>query len=539
MRKRRVAAPIAFLIAVLSVVAGAQQTTPSSLAPSSLRDWLSMIASDDFEGRETFSEGLALAASYIADRLRESGVKPAGDRGLYFQRVSVLDVRSSNRSTVTVEVKGQTRTFRNGQGVTFPSDVGGKRTLILDDVEFVGYGIDAGTSHNDYRGLNMKGKVAVWLGSTTPSSVDQKQSERLLRNREALAIEEMGAAASISLAPIPAPPLTDSSVASGVRGIFTTSQRLDSARAPSIAGDDAFYEFLFSGSAIKFDDLKARSQRRQDIAPFRLEGVKVTFNLDADYQVVRTQYTRNVVGIVEGSDPRLRDTYVALGAHYDHLGYAQSAPGPDRIFNGADDDGTGVAALIGLARAFATGPRPRRSLLFVWHAGEEKGLYGSKYFVDYPVVPLDQIVAQLNIDMIGRNRNNDPAESNVFYAVGSDRISSELHNILMEANAASSKPFRIDFELNDSQDPERFYYRSDHYSYASRGIPVIFFFTGVHPDYHQVTDSVDRIDFDKMSRIANLVYDVARRLANLDHVPARDFRGPRLGKGSKGKLPAN
>jgi Zn-dependent M28 family amino/carboxypeptidase len=152
-------------------------------------------------------------------------------------------------------------------------------------------------------------------------------------------------------------------------------------------------------------------------------------------------------------------------------------------------------------------------------------------------VPLDRIVAQLNIDMIGRNRNNDPAEANVFYAVGSDRISSELHNILVDANAASTKPFRIDFEMNDPQDPERFYYRSDHYSYAAKGIPVIFFFTGTHPDYHQVTDSVDRIDFDKMSRIARLVYDVARGVANLDHAPVRDFKGARAGRGSKGKLP--
>jgi Zn-dependent M28 family amino/carboxypeptidase len=152
-------------------------------------------------------------------------------------------------------------------------------------------------------------------------------------------------------------------------------------------------------------------------------------------------------------------------------------------------------------------------------------------------VPIEQIVAQLNIDMIGRNRNNDPAESNVLYAVGSDRISSELHGILVDANAVLAKPLRIDFELNDPQDPERFYYRSDHYSYAAKGIPVIFFFTGVHSDYHQVTDSVDRIDFDKMSRITRLVYDVTRRVANLDHAPARDFKGPRVGKGSKGKLP--
>jgi Zn-dependent M28 family amino/carboxypeptidase len=138
--------------------------------------------------------------------------------------------------------------------------------------------------------------------------------------------------------------------------------------------------------------------------------------------------------------------------------------------------------------------------------------------------------------MIGRNRNNDGAESNVVYAVGSDRISTELHNIRVDANAASKLPLKIDFEMNDPRDPERFYYRSDHYSYAAKGIPVIFFFTGTHADYHRVTDSVEKIDFEKMSRITQLVYEVARRVANLDHVPARDVKGPRAGRGAKGKL---
>jgi hypothetical protein len=385
----------------------------------------------------------------------------------------------------------------------------------------------------------MKGKVAVWMGTSLPATIDQKQSDRLARNRESLALEEMGAAAAIGPSSSSLAPLSDSAAAAGLRGDFVSAQRLDSQRTPSITVDDTFYEFLFSGSDIKYEELKARFQKRQELVPFRLQGVKITFNLDADYQTTRTQYTRNVVGIVEGSDARLKDTYVAIGAHYDHLGYQPGVAGPDRIYNGADDDGSGVSALIGLARAFAAGPRPRRSLLFVWHAGEERGLYGSKYFADHPTVPVDKIVAQLNIDMIGRNRNNDPAEANVLYAVGSDRISSELHNVLMDANTASAKPFRIDFEMNDPQDPERFYYRSDHFSYASKGIPVIFFFTGVHPDYHQVSDSVDKIDFEKMSRVARLVYDVARRVANLDHAPVRDFKGPRAGKNSKGKLPAN
>src|SRR5262249_36853815 len=264
----------------------------------------------------------------------------------------------------------------------------------------------------------------------------------------------------------------------------------------------------------------------------------LTFELDADYQVMNTRYTRNVIGIVEGTDARLKDTYVALGAHYDHVGYSQGVlPGTqtDRISNGADDDGSGSATLIGLARAFAHA-RTKRSEIFVWHAGEEVGRYGSEYFVDHPAMPLGKIVAGLNLDGVGRNFNNLESESNTVYAVGADRISTELHNILIDGNAKLPKPMNVSFRLNDPTDTERIYYRSDHYSYAVKGIPVIFFTTFTHPDYHQVTDETSKINFEKMSRVGNLVFEIGRRLANLDHAPARDFKGPRVGKDGQGKI---
>ena len=162
---------------------------------------------------------------------------------------------------------------------------------------------------------------------------------------------------------------------------------------------------------------------------------------------------------------------------------------------------------MALARAFAQGPRPKRSLLFVWHAGEERGLYGSRYFADYPTVPLDRIVAQLNIDMIGRNRDDKTSEANTVYLVGSDRISSELHQINRDANQALQPPLKLDYEMNDPSDPEQVYYRSDHYSYAAKGIPIIFFTTGLHPDYHANTDEVSKIEFAKMTRVTQLVYE--------------------------------
>jgi Zn-dependent M28 family amino/carboxypeptidase len=202
----------------------------------------------------------------------------------------------------------------------------------------------------------------------------------------------------------------------------------------------------------------------------------------------------------------------------------------DRIWNGADDDGSGTVALMALARTFATGPRPKRSMLFVWHAGEEQGRWGSLYFVDNPSVPLDRIVAQLNIDMVGRNRDNKSSEANTVYLVGADRVSSELEAISREANRALPHPMRLDDEFNAVADPEQLYFRSDHYSYAAKGIPVIFFTTGLHADYHANTDDVSRIEFDKLTHVSQLVYEIASRVANLDHAPVRDNLGPRSNK---------
>jgi Zn-dependent M28 family amino/carboxypeptidase len=192
---------------------------------------------------------------------------------------------------------------------------------------------------------------------------------------------------------------------------------------------------------------------------------------------------------------------------------------------------------MAIARALAAGEKPKRSLLFVWHTGEEAGLYGSRYMAAHPVVPIAQMAAQLNLDMIGRNRCDDPAEANTVYVVGSDRISSELHNVNEEANASLGAPLVLDSEMNDPSDLESIYTRSDHYSYASRGVPIVFYHTGLHRDYHFVTDEVDKIEFGKMARIAELVHATAMRVGNLDREPARDNRGPRVGKGQTGRIP--
>lgn len=520
-----------------------------------LKTWLTYIASDELEGRATFSAGLGLAAGYLQRHLAEWGVAPGGDHGSYLQTVRVHGVQTTSRSSVTVRVGKASRTFRDGEGVTFPREMGGDRSVTLDRVQFAGYGLDApGIGHNDFRGADVAGAAVVYLGDSGPKALAAARARRVLAGRSRHVLDQLRGAATIGPETGRQTRARDRASAGGSPPArppvdFTSAQTLDRAMPPAVTAGDEFYTFLFSAAPVRYAELKRKAAAQEPLPSFPLADVSLTFTIDVDYTVVRTQRTHNVVAIVPGSDPALRGTYVAFGAHYDHVGYADrepladgaGAPGrvtsgtrDDRIWNGADDDGSGTVALLALAKAFATSAaKPRRSLLFVWHAGEERGLWGSRYFADQPTVPLDQVVAQLNIDMIGRNRDDNPAEANTVYLVGSDRISTELHEVNRAANAALPAPLTLDYELNDPSDLEQLYYRSDHYSYAARGVPVIFFTTGLHPDYHANTDEVSRIEFDKLTRITQLVYETGVRLANLDHPPVRDHRGPRAGKGAR------
>jgi hypothetical protein len=562
MRRARFASLLlaAVLLGAALRAAGAPAGDRGSIAPDDLRKWLTYIASDDLPGRAVFSAGLGLAAGYIADHLRAWRVTPGGDGGSFLQTVRVLGVKVKSRSSVTVQVGNDTRTFNDGDGVVFPRYVGGKRRLTLNHVEFAGYGLDLPAErHLDVSGRSREGSAVIWLGNEGPRDVDGQKYRLLLQQRSRYAVEEGRAAASIGpetagggRAAAGNPPADGA----GSRGRaipaadFTTVERLDKIVPPAIRAKDSFFEFLFSHAPTRYDELKKKAGNRDPLPSFPLDDVTLTFNVDAEYEVVRTQLTQNVVGIVEGSDPALKSSYVAFGAHYDHVGYAEGepvggdsterrtrAPGrispgaiADRIWNGADDDGSGTVGLMALARAFAAGPRPKRSLLFVWHAGEEVGRYGSLYFADYPTVPIDRIVAQLNIDMIGRNRDDKPSESNTVYLVGSDRISSELDTITRAANASLPRPLTLDYEFNDPSDGESLYTRSDHYSYAVKGIPVIFFTTGLHPDYHANTDEVSKIEFDKLAHVLQFVHEAGARLADLDHAPVRDNLGARAGR---------
>jgi hypothetical protein len=285
---------------------------------------------------------------------------------------------------------------------------------------------------------------------------------------------------------------------------------------------------------------------------------------------------RNVVAILPGSDPALKGQYVAIGAHNDHVGFnnepvdhdslkafmmvarpqgadspmgvkptdeqiarirtltdslrkAHGAARPDSIFNGADDDGSGTVSVLEIAEALSKAPtKPKRSILFVWHTGEEAGLYGSQYYTDHPTVPRDSIVAQLNMDMVGRGAATDVTGSakeggdlrggpGYVQLVGSRRLSTELGDLIEDVNKTNKLGLAFDYAIDANGHPQNIYCRSDHYEYARYGIPVVFFTTGGHADYHQVTDEPQYIDYARMAQIATLVHDSAIRVANLDH----------------------
>lgn len=575
---RRVLALAAVASAFCVVALSARQTLSSAapkpatgvpfatLSETDARTWLTYLSSDALQGREVFTEGYGLAASYVAGQLQQLGVKPLGDNGTFLQTVVQHDYDVVPNSTVTVEVNGETRTFRDGEHVTFPHQSGGKQTLVFDGLEVMGYGQptpEAGRPAGDFTGHDVTGKLVMYL----PGGRAAPRRSREEADRGAQIIGAQGAAAVVVFEParvpvdaatLPAaePPAAPSRGGRGGRGRggparpvdFTTVERVDARIPPNFAADETFFDAVFSGSPTTFAAWRAQADRGETLTPFSIGKVRITVNVDSTYNVVNTQFTQNVVGMVEGRDPRLRDTYVFFGAHLDHVGYSKGTESKgvvnvpveqDRIWNGADDDGSGSTALLGMAKAFATGPKPRRSVVFVWHAGEEAGLLGSKYMADHPVVPLDRVQAEFNVDMIGRNRDDKASEANTLYVIGADRISTDLHNLLVASNQVLPQPLTLNYEFNDPGDVNSFYTRSDHYSYASKGIPIAFFFTGTHGDYHANTDSVDKILFPKLVRVAQLIYETGFSLANSDSVLDRDNLGPRSGKGFSGLLPTS
>jgi Zn-dependent M28 family amino/carboxypeptidase len=502
------------------------QRAVDTISANQIRDYLTFIASDEMEGRDTPSRGLDVTAKFLAMNLSRWGFKPAGDNGSFFQRIELQRNRADS---------GQTKVEYNGRTLAAGTDYlpAGGSANVTGQLVFAGSGWLIKSKDVDaYKGIDPAGRIAVIVGTPNafPRGISRadygKQGEDYMNP-----LDYARSKGVVGLIYVPDFQYLANWQRNRARimerGLTVVAkfqtQTPTSSPLPSIVISPETANVLFAGERQTASGIfNASYGTAGTTAPASFlmnEQKKITLNIANNTETIPTQ---NVVAVWEGSDPVLKAEYVALGAHYDHVGSGCPPAGTDTICNGADDDGSGTTALLGMAEALAKAPtRPKRSTLFVWHCGEEKGLWGSRYFTEFPTVPLNQIVAQINIDMIGRSkkegdtnqRNAALTGPDAVYLIGSTMMSTELGELV---NAVNKSFLNITFDTryDDPKDPNRFFFRSDHYNYARKGIPIIFFFDGVHEDYHQAGDTADKIDYQKMEKITRTIYMTLWEIAN-------------------------
>ncbi len=501
----------------------APRPTAAAITPADLMTRLYQIADDSMGGRPTGSDGHVMVTNYLAAEARRMGLRPAGTNGSYFQD---LPMKRRGFTPASAVVVGATR-FELGEAFGALLPRGSKMSSVTSAAVIVG-GVMS-DSATWITAEQARGKVVVLRANGRSVPLSTRALTVTSTSRFA------GAAAVVF-------PMWDAVPANFRRALAQPSISMDGTGAPTVAPPT----ILASNAMV--DALIA--------------GAGQTVALSLEYTET-TAPARNVIAVLPGSDPRLAGQYVAIGAHSDHdpqlaAGVdhdslramaalrakliasmpAGQRPSPqqfaelrvnvdslrairparsDWIKNGADDDGSGTVALLEIAEQMAASPnRPKRSVVFVWHAAEELGLLGAAYFTENPTLPLDSMVAQLNMDMVGRGGVDDIAGGGPRYVqlVGSRRLSRELGDLVEAVNARRASPFVFDYSLDADGHPERIYCRSDHAMYARYGVPVTFFTTGLHRDYHQVTDEPQYIHYDKFAELTQLVHDVARELTD-------------------------
>jgi hypothetical protein len=513
----------------------APQPTAAAITPADLATRLYIFSDDSMQGRRVGTEGHRRSTAYIEREVRKLGLLPAGDSGGYFQNLPVISRTFASNQTLSA---GGT-SFKPWTDY-LPRDNGpGTSRSLAAPVVFGGYWGDTATLISS---ANVAGKFVI---IAIPNGPD---GPRWQANRPALSrYYSTAAAIAIASLDIMGP---EARATLGEPIVDLASSETSAEALPAFMYITRRMADALLGAPML--ELSRGATSSQTVTGrFRFEEVPAP--------------ARNVVAVLRGSDPSLTGEYVAIGAHNDHIGFdhepvdhdslrafnAVVRPGGeddpprsatpeemmrvraildslrrihpprlDSIYNGADDDGSGSVALLEIAEALAKAPtRPKRSILFIWHAGEEEGLWGSEYFTDHPTVPRDSIVTELNMDMIGRGRADDVKGGGPGYLqlIGSRRLSTELGDLVEAVAKGEPSQFHIDYQYDANGHPQQYYCRSDHYEYARYGIPIVFFSTGGHRDYHQVTDEAQYIDYVQLARVAKLVEDVAVRAANLDH----------------------
>ncbi len=466
-----------------------------TILQADLKDHLTIVASDAMEGRETGQRGQKMAAAYIKYHFQSIGLTgPVNDKygEGYYQKVVLYKASPGD-----IYFKNSDKTYVNFDDVVYYGS-GNVSKEFSTEVVFAGSGTEEELAMIDYKDKSLLIVTENWR-----SVLQSKPLEEAMKNGAKMAFVQpattdedfetlkkqfsryfRGGRLSV-----------ENPVSEKVSGIFFISPTI----ATSLTGSS---QDKLTGAIT--DATAGKKTAFKKIKNFTT-SVKLTQN-------VETVETENVLGFLEGTDKK--DEIVIITSHYDHIGKRG-----DQINNGADDDGSGTVSLLEIAEAFATakkeGNGPRRSILFMTVTGEEKGLLGSDYYTKNPIFPLENTVVNLNIDMVGRVNEEHKDNRNYIYLIGSNRLSTELHELSEMVNKTFTK-IDLDYTYNDEAHPDRFYYRSDHWNFAKNNIPIIFYFNGVHDDYHQPSDTVDKIEFDLLEERARLVFYTGWMIANRD-----------------------
>jgi hypothetical protein len=480
-----------------------------SITADELKEHLQILASDAFEGRETGKPGQKKAAQYIADYYAALGVNPVNN-GSWFQQYPL----KKESFTASYATAGSKRYGFIKDFYFFGSE---QTELKAAELVFAGYGIDA-KKYNDYKRIDVKDKIVVCLMGEPINKKGNKILTGSLESSEwgddwelkARAASERGAKGILFINM-----QYDAYMKRVSYWLEQAPMRLDRPEAPE--ADYVKIPMIFVSPAMANDLLMATGKTAEALEQRIVKkgktcsvstGTDLVFHMEPNTEKLTAE---NVLCYIEGTDPLLKEELVVISAHYDHIGIVNG-----QINNGADDDGSGTVTTLELAEAFTAAKKEgfgtKRSILILNVSGEEKGLLGSEWYSDNPVFPLSQTVCNLNIDMIGR-KDDAHDNANYVYLIGSDKLSTDLHKISESCNSSYTQ-LKLDYTYNDPKDPNRFYYRSDHYNFAKHGIPVIFYFSGVHADYHKPGDDTEKIMFDKMSVIAKLVFYTACEVAN-------------------------
>jgi len=510
---------------VFSVSNGEEDTVAikysKTITKEDLSRHLHILASDEYEGRETGMEGQKKAAKYISEHYAKIGIPPLPSAvetdSNYYQEFPLI-LQSPYGTEISVNnIKYEfLKDFYYFSGFN-------DTNIVRNNVVFLGYGI-SDKNYDDYKNVDVSGKIVLIFNGEpynkdSISYITKSRSSsgwsKSWRKKVQTAKEKNVLALMVIVDDF------ESKLNKVRHWVEKSSMKLEgkssSKRIPNFYISTEMANAMFSSANIKGDAISMKKKIDK-------KGKPISFNLMTDIVIDVSRKSEkisseNVLGYIEGSD--LKDELLVMTAHYDHIGMDG-----EKIYNGADDDGSGTVAIMELAEAFAKakkgGHGPRRSMLFMTLSGEEKGLLGSKYYTDNPVFALENTIADLNIDMIGRLDSMHRDNPNYIYLIGSDRLSTDLHNISEEANKLYTN-LELDYTFNIPNDPNRFYYRSDHYNFAKNNIPVIFYFNGVHEDYHRPTDTVDKINFDKIEKITRLVFFTAWELVNRDERITVDF----------------